>query len=178
MRAWAYCGLRYFTEDEVEVVVLFRRSMSCPVRMGCRRRVIIKIDRGFLYFLYFFICFGTSGNMASNMEGRRTELGSQAQAQGPSCLFSAAIEKPFSSSSRRVTTQFDVRVSRHDQHVLWSHMHNSPLLPLPNIPDIDISIIQGISYENTVSTRNLMLRKRAVQVEWCEEIDITRQLQQ
>ena len=61
----------------------------------------------------------------------------------------------------------------------YGHTCNPTPLPLPNIPDIDISqIIQGISYENTVSTRNLMLRKRAVQVEWCEEIDITRQLQQ
>lgn len=49
-----------------------------------------------------------------------------------------------------------IDVPRHDGHFLSV----TRLLGLPNILDLDISIIQSISYENTVSTRNLMLRGR------------------
>ena len=61
--------------------------------------------------------------------------------QGPSCLFSAVIEKPFISSSRQVTI-FDVR---HDQYITHVFLYQT-FSALDNI-----SIIQ-ISYENTVST--------------------------
>jgi hypothetical protein len=62
--------------------------------------------------------------------------------QGPSCLFSAVIEKPFFSSSRQVTMYFD---ARHDQYITHVFVYQT-FSALDNI-----SIIQ-ISYENTVST--------------------------
>ncbi len=53
--------------------------------------------------------------------------------QGPSCLFSAVIEKPFFSSSRQVT----IIDGRHDEHPS-SHT----CFPLPNTLGLDnISII-------------------------------------
>jgi len=61
VRAWACCGLRYFTEDEGDVVVvLFRRSMSCHMSGMAVDvvEVIIKIkkkilDRGLFSFFFF-----------------------------------------------------------------------------------------------------------------------------
>lgn len=99
-----WCGWRYFAEEEVNV-------RSCPSRV-----VIIK-EIGVCKFIVRSREYG-------EMEGSDMIL-----VQGPSCLFSAVIEKPFFPSSRQVTK------SRHDEHV---SCHTS----LPNILGLDnISII-------------------------------------
>lgn len=56
-------------------------------------------------------------------------------------------------------------------------MNVSSHMFLSNILGLDIqSYKDQLSYENTMSTRNLMLWKREVQVERCKEID--KQVQQ
>jgi hypothetical protein len=66
--------------------------------------------------------------------------------------------------SRRVTVNTLMGRARHDERIISSHIVEQTFSALTFHHT-------KISYENTVSTRNLMLREKGVQVERCEEID-------
>jgi hypothetical protein len=87
VRVCCWCGWRYFAEKEA----IGRRRWTCRC-VVIIKRVIIKRDRG------LHLIVRNSGNTAISKFGYDMIL-----VQGPSCLFSAVIEKPFFSSSRQVT---------------------------------------------------------------------------